>query len=91
MLNVVMLSVVLLRGQGKSTYTFSSQRQRISAFRLLALTTEAWRGAESGTLRKTYMLIYPDPMLSVVMLNVIMLSVMVPLYQQFVVLSFLCV
>jgi hypothetical protein len=34
------------RGQGKSTYTFSAQRWRISAFRLLALTTEAWRGAE---------------------------------------------
>jgi hypothetical protein len=33
-------------GQGKSTYTFSAQRRRISAFRLLALTTEAWQGAE---------------------------------------------
>jgi hypothetical protein len=48
-------------GQGKSMYTFSAQRQWISAFRLLALTIEAWRGAESGTLRKTYTLIYPDP------------------------------
>ncbi len=48
-------------GQGKSTYTFSAQRQRISAFRLLALTTEAWRGAESSMLREPYTLIYLDP------------------------------
>jgi hypothetical protein len=27
-------------------YTFSAQCRQISAFRLLALTTEAWRGAE---------------------------------------------
>jgi hypothetical protein len=47
-------------GQGKSTYMFSAQHRRISAFRLLALTTEAWRGAESGTLRELYALIYPD-------------------------------
>jgi hypothetical protein len=40
---------------------FFTQCRQISAFCLLALTTEAWRGAESGTLRKTYMLIYPDP------------------------------
>jgi len=40
---------------------FSAQRRQISAFCLLALTTEAWRGAESGMLRKTYTLIYPDP------------------------------
>jgi hypothetical protein len=36
-------------GKGKSMYTFSAQRRRISAFRsprLLALPTEAWRGAE---------------------------------------------
>ncbi len=32
--------------QGKSTYTFFAQRLWISAFHLLALTTEAWRGAE---------------------------------------------
>ncbi len=32
--------------QGKSTYTFSARGWQISAFRLLALTTEAWRGAE---------------------------------------------
>ncbi len=49
-------------GQGKSTYMFSAQRQQISTFHLLALTTEAWRGAESGMLREPYMLIYPDPM-----------------------------
>jgi hypothetical protein len=42
-------------------YTFSAQRQRISTFCLLALTTEAWRGAESGTLRELYTLIYLDP------------------------------
>jgi hypothetical protein len=51
----------MLRGQGKSTYTFSAQCQRISAFRLLALTTEALRGAESGTLQNPYTLISPDP------------------------------
>jgi hypothetical protein len=34
------------QGQGKSMYMFSAQRQQISTFRLLALTTEAWRGAE---------------------------------------------
>jgi hypothetical protein len=33
-------------GQGKSTYTFSAQRRQISAFCLLALTTEAWQGVE---------------------------------------------
>ncbi len=33
-------------GQGKSTYMFSTQRRQISAFHLLTLTTEAWRGAE---------------------------------------------
>jgi hypothetical protein len=48
-------------GQGKSMYTFSAQRRRISTVCLLALTTEAWRGAESGTLRELYMLIYLDP------------------------------
>jgi hypothetical protein len=42
-------------------YMFSAQRQHISAFRLLALTTEAWRGAERGAIQKMYMLIYPDP------------------------------
>jgi hypothetical protein len=42
-------------------YTLSAQHRQISAFRLLALTTEAWRGAESGTLREPYKLIYPDP------------------------------
>jgi hypothetical protein len=34
------------KGQGKSTYMFSAQHLRISAFHLLALTTEAWRGVE---------------------------------------------
>jgi hypothetical protein len=34
------------KGQGKSTCTFSAQRWQTTAFRLLALTTEAWRGAE---------------------------------------------
>jgi hypothetical protein len=33
------------KGQGKTTYTFSAQCQQISAFCLLALTTEAWWGA----------------------------------------------
>jgi hypothetical protein len=40
-------------GQGKSTYMFSAERLQISAFHspppcMLALPTEAWRGAESG-------------------------------------------
>jgi hypothetical protein len=46
---VVVLSPFAMKkkkGQGKSTYTFSTQRRRISAFCLLALTTEAWRGVE---------------------------------------------
>jgi hypothetical protein len=54
-----------LWGQGKSTYKFSAQRLQVSAFRLLALTTVAWRGAESGTLREPYTLIYPDPWLRI--------------------------
>jgi hypothetical protein len=53
----------VLPGQGKSMYMFSTQHRRISPFRLLALTIEPWRGAESGMLQKTYTLIYPDPML----------------------------
>jgi len=58
--------MAIIKGQGKSTYTFSTQHRRISAFRLLALTTEAWWGAESGTLRKTYTLIYPDTIINYV-------------------------
>ncbi len=54
--------MVLSLGQGKPTYMFSAQRWQISAFCLLALTTEAWRGAESRMLRKMYTLFYPDPL-----------------------------
>jgi hypothetical protein len=46
----------------KVSWVGVNQHRQISAFRLLALTTEAWRGAESGTLQKTYTLInLPGP------------------------------
>ncbi len=45
-------SILTLWGQGKSMYTFSAKRLPLSAPPptpcLLALATEAWRGAESG-------------------------------------------
>jgi hypothetical protein len=42
-------SILTLWGQGKSTYMFSAERLPLSAPPcLLALPTEAWRGAESG-------------------------------------------
>ncbi len=56
-----------LTGQGKSTYTFSAERLLLSAPPppLPALLTEAWRVAEKleDVRRKTYTLIYPDPIL----------------------------
>jgi hypothetical protein len=43
-------------GQGKSTCTFSTERLPLSA-----PLPACWLYAESGTLWKTYTLIYPDP------------------------------
>jgi len=42
----IYMSTTIIFGVRVSTWPFSAQHQRISAPRLLALTTEDWRGAE---------------------------------------------
>ncbi len=49
--------IFLRQGQGKSTYTFSAERLPLSA-----PLPACWLYTESGTLRKTYTLTYPDPL-----------------------------
>jgi hypothetical protein len=54
-----------VQGPGKSTYPFSTERLRISAFRSLPSgSTHKSTGGEQKSAdvpRKTYTLIYPDP------------------------------
>jgi hypothetical protein len=53
-----------LTGQGKPTYTFSAERQWLSAFRSPTPGPQpagSTQAAESGTLWEVYTLIYPDP------------------------------
>ncbi len=54
------------QGQGKLTYTFSAERQQLSAFRRSppagnTQNVTLGRKAESGTLRRYEPLVYPNP------------------------------
>jgi hypothetical protein len=52
-------------GPGKSTYMFSSKRLLVSAPRQASVVRATWQGSgkqkAEDVWRKTYMLIYPDP------------------------------